>query len=67
MYNKNIRKERIVKNMIRVGDRARSMLSPELGTGTVVAVQRGKKLVMVKWDIGLVSPHYLHAVKKVEK
>jgi len=53
--------------MIKVGDRARSMLSPELGTGTVVAVQRGKKLVMVKWDIGLVSPHYLHVVKKVEK
>jgi hypothetical protein len=52
--------------MIKVGDRARSMLTPELGTGTVVAVQQDKKLVMVKWDTGLLSPHYLHVVKKVE-
>ena len=48
--------------MIKVGDRVVHMGE---GYGTVRAVRRGKKLVLVKWDSGLCTEHFLPAVEKV--
>tara|TARA_B100001057_G_scaffold498031_1_gene603841 strand:+ start:1857 stop:2009 length:153 start_codon:yes stop_codon:yes gene_type:complete len=48
--------------MINVGDK---VVSEEGDFGVVRAVRRSKKLVLVMWDFGFCSEHYLPAVKKV--
>ncbi len=50
--------------MIKVGDR---VVSEEGDEGRVVGIRRSKKLVLVKWDFGFCSEHYLPAVKKVAR
>ena len=47
--------------MIRVGDRVVHMGE---GAGRVVAIRRSAKVVLVKWDSGLCTEHYLPAIKK---
>jgi len=48
--------------MIKVGDRVVHMGE---GAGRVVAIRRSAKIVLVKWDSGLCTEHFLPAVKKV--
>lgn len=50
--------------MIKVGDRVVHMGE---GYGSVVAVRRGANIVLVKWDSGLCTEHYLPVLRKVEK
>ena len=50
--------------MIRVGDRVVHMGE---GAGRVVAIRRSAKIVLVKWDSGLCTQHYLPAVKKAAR
>ena len=48
--------------MIRVGDK---VVSEEGDFGIVRAIRRSAKMVLVMWDFGFCSEHYLPAVKKV--
>lgn len=48
--------------MLKVGDK---VISEEGDTGVVRHIRRSKNLVLVKWDFGFCSEHYLPAVKKV--
>lgn len=50
--------------MIRVGDRVVHMGE---GAGRVVAIRRSAKVVLVKWDSGPCTEHYLPAVKKAAR
>ena len=50
--------------MIKVGDRVVHMGE---GAGRVVAIRRSAKVVLVKWDSGLCTEHYLPAVKKAAR
>ena len=50
--------------MNKVGDRVVHMGE---GYGNVVAVRRGANIVLVKWDSGLCTEHYLPVLRKVEK
>ena len=47
--------------MIKVGDRVVHMGE---GAGRVVAIRRSAKVVLVKWDSGLCTEHFLPVVKK---
>ncbi len=49
--------------MIKIGDRVVHMGE---GYGRVVGLNRSAKVVLVKWDSGRCTEHYLPAVKKVE-
>ncbi len=49
--------------MIRIGDK---VVSEEGDTGIVRAIRRSAKMVLVIWDFGFCSEHYLPAVKKGE-
>jgi len=49
--------------MIKVGDRVVHMGE---GYGTVRHIRRSKNIVLVKWDSGLCTEHYLPVIKKVE-
>ena len=51
-----------IEHMIKVGDRVVHMGE---GYGRVVGLRRGAKRVLVKWDSGLCTEHFLPAVKKV--
>jgi hypothetical protein len=48
--------------MIRIGDK---VVSEEGDFGIVRAIRRSAKMVLVTWDFGFCSEHYLPAVKKV--
>ena len=48
--------------MIKIGDRVVHMGE---GYGTVRHILRGKNIVLVKWDHGLCTEHYLPAIRKV--
>jgi hypothetical protein len=48
--------------MIKIGDRVVHMGE---GYGTVRHILRGKNIVLVKWDNGLCTEHYLPAIRKV--
>ena len=50
--------------MIKVGDRVVHMGE---GAGRVVAMRRSAKRVLVKWDSGLCTEHFLPAVKKAAR
>ena len=48
--------------MIKIADRVVHMGE---GYGTVRHILRGKNIVLVKWDHGLCTEHYLPAIRKV--
>lgn len=48
--------------MIRVGDRVSHVTE---GEGRVVAIRRSAKIVLVRWDSGSCTQHYLPYVHKV--
>ena len=50
--------------MINVGDR---VVHIGEGYGTVRHIRRSKNIVLVKWDSGLCTEHYLPVIRKVEK
>ena len=50
--------------MIKIGDRVRHVTE---GTGTVRHIRRSAKTVLVKWDSGACTEHYLPYVHKVEQ
>ncbi len=50
--------------MIKVGDRVYHVTE---GTGVAVAIRRQSKIILVKWDSGSCTEHYLPFVHKVRK